>query len=70
MLASGYGAGHYFDYLIRRRLVLNIFLFAVSTAKLLILGGAKLGESVSVIHLIFYVSLAVPILLVWRFILG
>jgi hypothetical protein len=29
------GAGHYFEFLFRRRLVLNIFPFLVSTAKLL-----------------------------------
>jgi hypothetical protein len=34
-LAWDCGAGHYFEFLIRRHLVLNIFLFLVSTAKLL-----------------------------------
>jgi hypothetical protein len=34
-LAWDCGAGHYFEFLLRRRLVLNIFPFLVSTAKLI-----------------------------------
>ncbi len=35
ILASDCGAGHYFDFLIRRHLVLNLFPFPLSTEKLL-----------------------------------
>ncbi len=35
VLAWDYGAGHYFEFLLRCRLLLNIFMFPVSTAKLI-----------------------------------
>jgi hypothetical protein len=35
VLASDCGAGHYFDFLLRHRLALNIFPFPVTTAKLI-----------------------------------
>ncbi len=72
VLAWDCNAGHYFEFLIPRCLVLNIFPFLVRTAKLL--GNfynkqAKRCKQFSLLCLFFRFSYAAPILQVPRFVI-
>jgi hypothetical protein len=69
LLAWDRGAGHYFGFLLRRHLVLNVFSFLLNTAQLIGVSEKYVNwnKYISMLCLFFRVPYATPILLMLKF---